>query len=83
VAAVFPWQADAPGVKPSLRQNGTSRPWLTGGWIGTTWMEQDLPYVLMIFLPAGRSLTGPFPPGLLAARVLAAVIRPPRLFFAI
>jgi len=36
----------------------------------------------MIFRPAGRFLTIPFPPGPLAARFLAAVIRPPLLFFA-
>jgi hypothetical protein len=35
----------------------------------------------MMFLPAGRLLTGPFPPGLLAARVFAAVILPPLVFF--
>lgn len=40
-------------------------------------------YVLIIFLPAGRFLTIPFPPALFVARFLAAVIRPPRLFFAI
>jgi hypothetical protein len=34
-------------------------------------------------LPAARSFTGPFPPGFFAARVLAAVILPPLLFFAI
>ena len=39
--------------------------------------------VLMIFRPAGRFLTIPFPPGPFAARRLAAVILPPRLFFAI
>src|SRR5688572_13286392 len=43
----------------------------------------DAPYVLMIFRPARRFLTGPRPPVILAARVLAAVIRPPLLFFAI
>jgi len=37
----------------------------------------------MICLPAGRSFTGPFPPGFFAARTLAAVILPPLLFFAI
>ena len=36
----------------------------------------------MIFLPAGRFAIGPLPPGLFAARFLAAVIRPPLLFFA-
>lgn len=36
----------------------------------------------MIFRPAGRFLTIPFPPDPLAARFLAAVIRPPLLFFA-
>jgi hypothetical protein len=40
-------------------------------------------YVLMIRRPAGRFLTNPFPPALSVARFLAAVIRPPRLFFAI
>ena len=39
--------------------------------------------MLIILLPAGRFFTIPFPPGPLAARVLAAVIRPPLLFFAI
>jgi len=39
--------------------------------------------VLMIFRPAGRFLTIPFPPGPFAARFLAAVILPPLLFFAI
>jgi hypothetical protein len=34
-------------------------------------------------LPAGRFFTIPFPPGLFAARRLAAVILPPLLFFAI
>lgn len=37
----------------------------------------------MILLPALRLATGPFPPRFLAARFLAAVIRPPLLFFAI
>jgi hypothetical protein len=38
----------------------------------------------MILLPAGRFLTIPFPPGLpVLARLLAAVILPPLLFFAI
>jgi hypothetical protein len=37
----------------------------------------------MIRLPAGRFLTIPLPPGPLAARFFAAVIRPPLLFFAI
>jgi hypothetical protein len=36
----------------------------------------------MMFRPAFRFLTGPRPPGLLAARLFAAVIRPPLLFFA-
>jgi hypothetical protein len=39
--------------------------------------------VLMIRRPAGRFLTMPLPPFPLAARFLAAVIRPPLLFFAI
>jgi uncharacterized membrane protein len=34
-------------------------------------------------LPAGRFFTIPFPPGIFAARRLAAVILPPLLFFAI
>lgn len=38
--------------------------------------------VLMILRPAGRFLTLPLPPLLFAARVFAAVIRPPLLFFA-
>lgn len=37
----------------------------------------------MILLPAFRNLIGPLPPGALAARFFAAVIRPPRLFLAI
>ena len=37
----------------------------------------------MILRPAGRFATGPLPPGDLAARFLAAVIRPPLLFLAI
>ena len=36
----------------------------------------------MILRPAGRFATGPLPPGALAARFLAAVIRPPLLFLA-
>jgi uncharacterized membrane protein len=43
----------------------------------------DVSYVFMMFLPAARSFTGPFPPGFFAARDLAAVILPPLLFFAI
>ena len=39
--------------------------------------------VFMIFFPALRVLTGPLPPGALAARFFAAVIRPPLLFLAI
>ena len=39
--------------------------------------------VLMIFRPAGRFLTIPFPPRPFAARFFAAVILPPLLFFAI
>src|SRR5476649_1431610 len=35
----------------------------------------------MIFLPAMRFLIGPFPPGFFAARVFAAVILPPLVFF--
>jgi hypothetical protein len=37
----------------------------------------------MIFRPALRLATGPLPPGDLAARDFAAVIRPPLLFLAI
>jgi hypothetical protein len=37
----------------------------------------------MIFFPAGRFLTLPFPPLLFFARVLAAVILPPLLVLAI
>jgi hypothetical protein len=37
----------------------------------------------MILRPAGRFATGPLPPGDLAGRFLAAVIRPPLLFLAI
>ena len=36
----------------------------------------------MILRPAGRFATGPLPPGDLAARFLAAVMRPPLLFLA-
>ena len=39
-------------------------------------------YVFIIFAPARRLAIGPFPPGALAARFLAAVIRPPLVFFA-
>jgi len=39
--------------------------------------------VLIIFRPAGRFLISPLPPLVFAARPLAAVIRPPLLFFAI
>jgi hypothetical protein len=42
----------------------------------------DVSYVFIMCLPAGRSFTGPFPPGFFAARDLAAVILPPLLFFA-
>jgi hypothetical protein len=35
----------------------------------------------MIIRPALRFLTGPFPPGLFAARLFAAAIFPPLLFF--
>jgi hypothetical protein len=38
-------------------------------------------YVFMIFRPALRFLMRPRPPAVLAARRLAAVIRPPLLFF--
>jgi hypothetical protein len=37
----------------------------------------------MILRPAGRFLTNPFPPGVLAARLTAAAIRVPLVFFAI
>ena len=37
----------------------------------------------MMFWPAGRFFTLPCPPGVLEARCFAAVILPPRLFFAI
>jgi hypothetical protein len=37
----------------------------------------------MILRPTARFLTRPFPPARFAARFLAAVIRPPLLFFAI
>jgi hypothetical protein len=37
----------------------------------------------MIFAPAARFLTGPLPPGDLAARFFAALILPPLDFFAI
>src|SRR2546425_232105 len=40
-------------------------------------------HVFMIFRPALRFLTRPFPPGDFAARLLAAVILPPLLFLAI
>ena len=39
--------------------------------------------VFMIFLPTLRSLIGPLPPGVLAARFFAAVMRPPLLALAI
>jgi hypothetical protein len=39
--------------------------------------------VFIIFLPAARFLIFPVPPGVLAARFFAAVIRPPLDFFAI
>ena len=39
--------------------------------------------VLIILFPAARFLIVPLPPGLLAARFLAAVILPPLVFFAI
>src|SRR5256885_2913983 len=45
----------------------------------SSWTDQ----VLMIFRPAGRFLTIPFPPGPLAALFFAAVMRPPLLFFSI
>ena len=48
-------------------------------WIFTAPRSQ----VLMIFRPAGRFLTIPFPPRPFAARFFAAVILPPLLFFAI
>jgi hypothetical protein len=35
----------------------------------------------MMFLPAERLFTGPFPPFRFAARFFAATIRPPRVFF--
>lgn len=38
--------------------------------------------VLMMRRPAGRFFTMPFPPLPLAARIFAAFILPPRLFFA-
>jgi len=48
------------------------------------WSRWTVPsQVLMIFRPAGRFLTIPFPPDPLAARFFAAVILPPLLFFAI
>jgi hypothetical protein len=37
----------------------------------------------MIFLPAGRFRTIPFPPGILAALRIAAAMRVPRVFFMI
>jgi hypothetical protein len=37
----------------------------------------------MILRPAGRFLTNPLPPGVLAARLTAAAIRVPLVFFAI
>jgi hypothetical protein len=40
-------------------------------------------HVLIIFLPAGLFLIMPLPPTLFAARLFAAVIRPPLLVFAI
>jgi hypothetical protein len=40
-----------------------------------------LRYVLMIFRPALRLATAPFPPFRLAARFLAAAILPPLVFF--
>jgi hypothetical protein len=46
-------------------------------------IPRQLFYVLIILRPAGRFLTGPLPPFVFAARPLAAVIRPPLLFFAI
>lgn len=39
--------------------------------------------VVMILLPAARFFIVPLPPGILAARFLAAVILPPLVFFAI
>jgi hypothetical protein len=43
----------------------------------------DVYYVFIMCKPAGRSFIGPLPPGIFAARLLAAVILPPLLFFAI
>ena len=43
----------------------------------------DVSYVFIMCLPAGRFFTEPFPPRFFAARLLAAVILPPLLFFAI
>jgi hypothetical protein len=40
-----------------------------------------LRYDFMILLPAFRFLTGPLPPDFFAARLLAATILPPRVFF--
>ena len=39
--------------------------------------------VPIIFRPAGRFFTNPFPPGVFAAFLTAAAIRVPRVFFAI
>ena len=60
---------------------------VSGGRYGTASRVLDslaiCPHVFMIFAPALRFLTEPFPPGDFAARFLAAVILPPLLFFAI
>jgi hypothetical protein len=61
----------------SLRRNSASTPSFAVFSVATR------SQVDMILRPALRFLTGPFPPGYFAARFLAAVIRPPLLFFAI
>ena len=53
----------------------------TGAFAGA--LARTRRQVLIIFRPAGRFLTSPLPPVVFAARFLAAVIRPPLLFFAI
>ena len=48
---------------------------------GQTMARETNSYVFMILRPALRFLMRPFPPAAIAARFLAAVIRPPLVFF--
>ena len=79
-------------VQGAIRESAVRHPERSEGLLGASFPSRRLQrvdrvlhlhHVFIIFRPALRFLTRPFPPGDFAARLLAAVILPPLLFLAI